>query len=108
VLQDIRELGCSEEFRLHHFVESYYINQQGRKMPRYIMTEQGFTLLERAMEFKEKYIAELHRMREVLQRQQLPTSLEDLIIMQAQSVKELKAKVAQIEECAVLDVRKTT
>jgi prophage antirepressor-like protein len=30
-----------------------------------------------------------------------PTSLEDLIIMQAQSVKELKAKVAQIEERAV-------
>jgi phage regulator Rha-like protein len=78
------------------------------------MTEQGFTLLvmgytgQRAMEFKEKYIAEFHRMREELQRQQLPTSLEDLIIMQAQSVKELKAKVAQIEECAVLDVRKTT
>jgi prophage antirepressor-like protein len=30
-----------------------------------------------------------------------PTSLEDLIIMQAQSVKELKAKVAQIEERTV-------
>jgi Rha family phage regulatory protein len=73
VLQDIRELGCSEEFRLHHFVESYYVNQQGRRMPRYIMTEQGFSLLvmgytgQRAMEFKEKYILEFHRMREKLQ-----------------------------------------
>jgi Rha family phage regulatory protein len=73
VLRDIRELGCSEEFRLANFGESYYVNHQGRKMPRYIMTEQGFTLLvmgytgQRAMEFKEKYIAEFHQMRERLQ-----------------------------------------
>lgn len=106
VLKDIRELGCSAEFRLLNFEESYYINQQGRQMPKYIMTEQGFTLLvmgytgPKAMEFKEMYIAEFHRMREELQRQKLPATIEDLIIMQAQSVKELKAKVAQIEERA--------
>lgn len=70
VLQDIRELGCSDEFRLHHFVESQYDNLQGRKMPKVIMTEQGFTLLvmgytgKRAMEFKEQYISEFHRMRD--------------------------------------------
>lgn len=104
VLQDIRDLHCSEEFRMHHFVQSEYTNQQGRRMPKYIMTEQGFTLLvmgytgPKAMEFKEKYINEFHRMREELQRQKLPATIEDLIIMQAQSVKELKAKVAQLEE----------
>jgi Rha family phage regulatory protein len=27
VLQDIRELECSEKYRLHHFVESSYTNQ---------------------------------------------------------------------------------
>lgn len=73
VMQDIRNLGCSEDFRLHNFVQSHYTNDQGRKMPRIIMTEQGFTLLamgytgRSAMEFKEKYIAEFHRMRGKIQ-----------------------------------------
>lgn len=69
VLQDIRNLGCSDEFRLHNFVESSYENNQGRDMPKAIMTEQGFTMLamgytgRAAMDFKEKYILEFHRMR---------------------------------------------
>lgn len=99
VLQDIRELGCSEQFRLHHFVESTYTNGQGRSMPRYLMTEQGFTLLAmgytglRAMEFKESYIAEFDRLR--LQINQ-PTDVErflynpDTIIKIAQNWKEEK------------------
>ncbi len=79
VLRDIRELGCSEEFRLANFGESSYTNSQGRQMPRYIMTEQGFTLLvmgytgQRAMEFKEKYITEFHRMREQLHQLTAPS-----------------------------------
>ncbi|WP_010276551.1 Rha family transcriptional regulator [Paenibacillus senegalensis] len=72
VMRDIRDLGCSEEFRLGNFADSHYENLQGRKMPKIIMTEQGFTLLAmgytgpRAMEFKEQYISEFHRMREEL------------------------------------------
>ncbi|MCY0897091.1 MAG: Rha family transcriptional regulator [Alicyclobacillaceae bacterium] len=64
VLQDLRDLGCSVEFRLHHFVESSYTNLQHRVMPKFLMTEQGFTLLvmgytgQDAMRFKEAYIAE--------------------------------------------------
>jgi Rha family phage regulatory protein len=104
VLKDIRELGCSEEFRLLNFEESTYINQQNKEMPKYYITEQGFTLLvmgytgQKAMQFKEKYIMEFHRMREEIQKQKLPATLEDLIIMQAQSVKEIKARVASLEE----------
>lgn len=73
VLQDIRELGCSMEFRLHHFVESSYTNEQRRAMPSYIITEQGFILLAmgytgpKAMVFKERYIAEFERMRHELE-----------------------------------------
>lgn len=72
VLQDVRDLGCSNEFRLHNFVQSSYINEQGRNMPKVIMTEQGFTLLvmgytgQQAMAFKERYIAEFQRMRHEL------------------------------------------
>jgi Rha family phage regulatory protein len=33
VLQDIRELDCSERFRLHNFVQSSYLNEQHKKQP---------------------------------------------------------------------------
>ncbi|QQE80899.1 Rha family transcriptional regulator [Alicyclobacillus sp. SO9] len=77
VLRDIRELGCSESFRLGNFAESSYINQQRREMPKVVMTEQGFTLLvmgytgQRAMDFKERYIAEFDRMRSELSQRNL-------------------------------------
>lgn len=73
VLQDLRDLDCSEEFSLHHFVESTYFNERGREFPKVIMDEQGFTLLAmgytgtNVMEFKEQYINEFHEMRNKIQ-----------------------------------------
>lgn len=72
VLQDIRNLSCSKEFALHHFVESTYKNTLNREYPLFIMTEQGFSLLamgytgKKAMQFKEMYIDAFHKMRENL------------------------------------------
>lgn len=72
VLQDIRELGCSEEFRLHNFVQSSYENAQGKTQPLYVMTRDGFTLLvmgytgEIAMKFKEAYIRQFNSMESVI------------------------------------------
>lgn len=72
VLQDIRELGCSDEFRLHNFVQSYYEDKQKKGQPMYIMTRDGFTLLvmgytgELAMKFKETYIRQFNAMEDVL------------------------------------------
>lgn len=72
VLQDIRDLGCSAEFRLHNFVESIYINGQGRETPKFLMNRKAFTLLAmgytgaRAMEFKEEYIEKFEKMEEQL------------------------------------------
>ena len=43
VLQDIKRLDCSEEFRLLNFKESHYINEQGKKQPCVNMTRDGFT-----------------------------------------------------------------
>lgn len=72
VMQDIRELACSEDFRLHNFVQSSYINLQNKKQPMYYMTRDGFTLLamgytgEKAMRFKEEYIKQFNTMEKLL------------------------------------------
>ncbi len=73
VLRDIRELGCSSEFRLLNFGESSYTNNQNKKQPMYYMTRDGFTLLamgytgELAMKFKEAYIKQFNAMEAALQ-----------------------------------------
>lgn len=72
VLQDIRELQCSEEFGVHNFVQSEYINSQNKKQPMYYITRDGFTLLvmgytgEKAMRFKEAYIKQFNAMEKAL------------------------------------------
>lgn len=72
VLQDIRELKCSEEFRVHNFVQSNYINEQGHKQTMFYLTRDGFTLLamgytgEKAMRFKEAYIKQFNTMEKAL------------------------------------------
>ena len=68
VLRDIRELDCSDKFRLHNFVESSYCNAQGKKQPAYCMTRDGFVFLamgyrgKKAAEFKELYIRRFNEM----------------------------------------------
>ncbi|MFD1707573.1 Rha family transcriptional regulator [Siminovitchia sediminis] len=73
VLRDIRNLKCSVDFRQANYGESSYKNKQGRVMPSFIMTFDGFAMLamgytgEKAMQFKEMYIAEFNRTRHVLE-----------------------------------------
>lgn len=73
VLKSIRNLGCSEEFRLRNFAESSYVNSQNKKQPMYCITRDGFTLLamgytsEKAMKFKEAYIKQFNAMEKMLQ-----------------------------------------
>ena len=73
VLQDIRNLDCSEEFRLLNFQESSYRNEQGKKQPEYLMTKDGFTFLvmgyrgKKAAQFKEAYIARFNAMENFIQ-----------------------------------------
>jgi Rha family phage regulatory protein len=78
VLQDVRELGCSAEFNQHNFVLIDYRDARNRLQKKYLMTEQGFTMLvmgytgNRAMEFKEEYITEFHNMREQMKNNVTP------------------------------------
>ncbi|WP_167553107.1 Rha family transcriptional regulator [Evansella clarkii] len=75
VLRDIRNLQCSEQFHSLNFGESIYENKQGREMPLFIVTENGFYMLamgytgKEAMKFKERYIIEFQRMRTDLESQ---------------------------------------
>lgn len=72
VLKRIRNLDCSDEFRLRNFAESSYLNSQGKEQPMYEMTFDGFTFLvmgftgKQAAIFKEAYIAEFNRMRQLI------------------------------------------
>lgn len=72
VMQDIRELDCSEEFREHNFVPISYTDSMKRKKPMFVMTRDGFTLLamgytgEKAMQFKEAYIKQFNAMEKAL------------------------------------------
>nr|WP_313789097.1 Rha family transcriptional regulator [Paenibacillus larvae] len=66
VVQDIKNLECSQEFSLLNFQESTYTNERGRTYPKYIITQDGFSFLvmgytgKKALQekFKEMYIAE--------------------------------------------------
>lgn len=68
LLRIIKELNCSDEFRRLNFKPSYYLNEQNKKQPMYLMTQDGFTLLvmgftgKKAMQFKEAYIKQFNEM----------------------------------------------
>lgn len=72
VLRDIKELDCSEEFRKLNFELSEYTDSNGRKLPMYTMTRDGFTFLvmgyrgKKAAKFKEEYIKAFNRMEKEL------------------------------------------
>ena len=67
VIRDIRELDCSEEFRLLNFEQSSYKNQQGKKQPCYCMTRDGFVFLvmgyrgKKAVHFKGNVYPQIQR-----------------------------------------------
>lgn len=75
VLRDIRELKCSEKFREHNFVLSSYTSLQGKELPCYEMTRDGFCFLamgftgEKADHWKEAFIEAFNSMESLLQQQ---------------------------------------
>lgn len=102
VMRDIRELGCSEEFRVGNFAESTYVNTQNKEMPKYSMSKKGFTLLamgytgKEAMKFKEAYIEEFERMESQLKAPRILSDREQLLASMKMTL-ETSEKVDQIE-----------
>ncbi len=80
VLRAVRNLDCSDGFRLRHFAESSYQNEQKKDQPMYLISRGGFSRLcmgftgKKAAEWKEKYIEAFDRM-------------EDIIIAQAKEIR---------------------
>ena len=72
VIRDIRNLDCSDEFRLLNFEPSTYTNAQGHNQPCYNMTRDGFVFLvmgyrgKKAASFKEAYIKRFNEMGEFI------------------------------------------
>ena len=68
VLRSIKSLEGPKEFTERNFALSEYTDSTGRKLPMYLITRDGFTILamgftgKRAMEFKIKYIEAFNRM----------------------------------------------
>lgn len=105
VLRDIRNLGCSNEFRVTNFGESVYQNGQGRETPKVILTEQGFTMLamgytgQKAMEFKEKYIKAFHEMRSEIDRKKVvPMNDRQALVQSLRLVTELADEMEEVRE----------
>jgi Rha family phage regulatory protein len=110
VMRDIRELGCSEEFRVGNFAESTYVNSQNKEMPMYHMNQKGFTLLamgytgKEAMKFKEAYIDQFERMENELKKPRVLSDREQLLasmkitIETSEKVEQIETKVHSLEQ----------
>ncbi|MBW8384111.1 MAG: Rha family transcriptional regulator, partial [Youngiibacter sp.] len=77
VLRDIARItdsrsGLSDEFTESNFELTYYKDKTGRKLPCYMMTRDGFTMLvmgytgQKAMRFKELYIRRFNEMEQFI------------------------------------------
>lgn len=100
VMQDIRDLDCSEEFNRHNFVLITYTDSRNRQKPKYLITQDGFAFLvmgytgKEAARFKEMYINEFNRMREQLTKPQLPQNYKEALVALLEQV-ELTEKLQQ-------------
>jgi Rha family phage regulatory protein len=110
VLKDIRELGCSDEFRQLNFEQSSYVNSQNKEMPMYYMSKKGFTLLamgytgKEAMKFKEAYIEKFEEMEQKLKQPKILSEREQLIasmklsLETSEELDQVKNKMNYLEE----------
>lgn len=112
VLRDIRDLECSKDFRERNFAPSSYCSEQRKELPKYIISQDGFSFLvmgytgKEAARFKETYIDEFNRMRDsltkppvlnerqaLLQSLKLTIELSEEVATQGEKLQELEHKV---------------
>lgn len=111
VLQDIRTLDCSESFRQHNFVQSYYLNNQNKEMPMFYLNRKGFTLLafsytgKEATKFKESYIEQFEMMEEKLRKPRVLTEKEQLVASMKLSIETSEELSIVKNEVAELKVK---
>lgn len=103
VMRDIRELACSDGFRLGNFADTSYNDAQGKTQPMYYLTRDGFTLLvmgytgKKAMEFKEAYINAFNQMEKTL-KDHAPLSELEILVKSAQTLLEQSKRLEKVEQ----------
>ncbi|PGC59248.1 phage regulatory protein [Bacillus toyonensis] len=118
VLKDVRKQidYAGEEFGQVNFHQSTYINTQNKRMPKYDLTEEAFTLVamsyntKEAVQMKIKFIEEFKRMKQHIQNHQKipkdPMSVLKLTFEalegQAQEIQHIKSDVKDLRENAPL------
>ncbi|WP_315117916.1 Rha family transcriptional regulator [uncultured Clostridium sp.] len=94
----------STEKSVQYFIQDSYKDDSGKSNREYLLTRDGFSLLvmgftgSKALEWKLKYIEAFNRMEEHIKNQNMPTSFEDMMILQLQEQKKLKSRVENIED----------
>lgn len=94
------KVGVSDFFILDDYKDS-----TGRTLPCYLITRKGCDMVankmtgEKGVLFTAAYVTKFEEMEQAIKetQPQVPMTIEDMIIMQAQSVKELKYKVDEVE-----------
>ncbi|MBY0039100.1 ORF6C domain-containing protein [Bacillus cereus] len=118
VLKDVRKQidYAGQEFGQVNFHQSTYINTQNKRMPKYDLTEEAFTLVamsyntKEAVQMKIKFIEEFKRMKQHIQNQQQlpkdPMSILkltfDVLEGQKQEIQDIKSDVQDLRENAPL------
>ena len=89
ILRDIETLGTSEQFGRLNFEPSNYTNSQGKNMPMFLLTRDGFSILamgfigKEAMEWKEKFIEAFNQMEQTI-KEQIPLLQQEIQQLKAQ------------------------
>ena len=101
VLRDIRNLSCSEEFRVSNFAEATFQNQKtGQPHLMYEMTKDGFSFLvmgytgEKAGQFKETFITEFNKREALLKN-------DDYIMVRAFEIQQNRIKALETQAQAL-------
>lgn len=110
VLQTLRELQCSDDFRQHNFVPFKNKDLAGESTSHVLMTKDGFMFLVlgftggRAATFKERYIAQFNAMEAELRARSVdpmkaladPAALRGLLLTYSEKVLALEGEVSEL------------
>jgi anti-repressor protein len=104
VLRDIENLSCSENFRQSNFGLSYYISQQNKELPMYVMTKDGFSFLvmgytgREAGKFKEDFIEAFNKMEETIRTGgfQIPKNYSEALMLAAKQAEQIEQQQEQL------------
>lgn len=103
VLDSIKKLTAENSAVLSMFVDSSYLNEQGKQQPMYIMNRDGFSLLvmgftgKKAMAFKLEYIEAFNKMEQTLKQQTPQLSTIDILKLTVQSLDEQQKQLEEVK-----------